>query len=353
MNFKKTIQIGNNKIGSGNPVYIVAEISANHHQKFEDAVALILKAKQAGANAVKLQTYTADTLTLKSDNPCFKIGKGTIWEGKTLYDLYNKALTPWEWHEPLKQEANRLGLDLFSSPFDATAVDFLKKLDMPAYKIASFELVDIPLIRYVAKQGKPVILSTGMASLDEITQALQAVYAEGNEEVVLLKCTSAYPASPSEMNLKTIPDMIQKLQVPVGLSDHTLDDVSAITSVAFGAVMIEKHITLSRQNQGPDSEFSLEPQEFKKMVEAIRTAEKSLGNVNYEVTPLQKPSLAFRRSLFVVQEIKKGEKINSENVRSIRPSQGLAPKYYDEVMGQKVLEDIPAGTPLEWKYIKK
>jgi pseudaminic acid synthase len=277
----KNISVGNRTIGPGSPIYIIAEMSANHNQDFNQAVQLIKAAKEAGADAIKLQTYTPDTITIDCDNEFFRIRKGTIWEGKNLYELYKEAYTPWEWQPKLKEIANDLGMDLFSSPFDKSAVDFLEKMDVPVYKIASFELVDIPLIQYVAKTGKPMIMSTGMATVAEINEATNAARETGCKEIALLKCTSAYPADPAEMNLRTIPHMVDAFVVPVGLSDHTLGIVVPVAAVALGACIIEKHFTLSRSIPGPDTSFSLEPQEFKAMVEAIHVAEQALGRADY------------------------------------------------------------------------
>nr|HPM11837.1 pseudaminic acid synthase [Paludibacter sp.] len=327
MTINNQISINNRSVGSSSPVYIIAELSANHNQDFEQAVQLIKSAKEAGADAIKLQTYTPDTITIDCDNEYFRIGKGTLWEGRNLYDLYKEAYTPWEWQPKLKQVANDLGMDLFSTPFDNTAVEFLEKMDVPAYKIASFELVDIPLIQRVAKTGKPIIMSTGMATLAEIDEAVQAAREAGCKELALLKCTSGYPADPAEMNLRTIPHMTEAFGLPVGLSDHTLGIAVPVAAIALGACIVEKHFTLSRSVPGPDSAFSLEPHEFKAMVEAIRITEKAMGVVNYAVTEKEAASRVFRRSLFVVKDMKAGETFTSENLRSIRPGYGLAPKY--------------------------
>jgi N-acetylneuraminate synthase len=345
------IKIGDRIIGEGHPVYIIAEISANHNQDFDQAVQLIRASKEAGANAVKLQTYTPDTITIECDNEYFRIGKGTIWEGRNLYELYKEAYTPWEWQPRLKGIANDLGLHLFSSPFDKTAVDFLEKMNVPAYKIASFELVDIPLIRYVAKTGKPMILSTGMATLGEIEEAVTTAGEAGCKELALLKCTSAYPADPAEMNLRTISHMSESLALPVGLSDHTLGIVVPVVAVALGACIVEKHFTMSRDVPGPDSAFSMEPQEFKAMVDAIRIAEKARGIVSYTVTEKESASRIFRRSLFVVKDMKAGEIFTEENLRSIRPGHGLPPKYFEQVLGKSVKQDVKRGTELKWELL--
>ncbi len=346
MSTKVTIQIGSRVVGPGLPTYIVAEMSGNHGQNFAQAVRIVRAAREAGADAVKLQTYTPDTLTIDCDNEHFRIGKGTIWEGRTLYDLYQEAYTPWDWQPQLKEIADGLGLDVFSSPFDFTAVDFLEKMDVCAYKIASFELVDLPLIRRVAQTGKPVIMSTGMATLGEIEEAVATARGEGAAQIALLKCTSAYPAPPEEMNLRTISHLSEAFQVPVGLSDHTLETSVPVAAVVLGACIVEKHFTLSRSAPGPDVAFSLEPDEFKAMVSAVRTAEKSLGSVSYAVTEHEAASRVFRRSLFVVQDIKAGELFTEENVRSIRPGNGLHPRYLNEIIGKRATRDLKRGTPL-------
>jgi pseudaminic acid synthase len=345
------IEISGRKIGAGFAVYIVAELSANHNQKYDQAVKLIQAAREAGVDAVKLQTYTPDTMTIQSDRPEFKISGGTLWDGRTLYELYGEASTPWEWQPKLKKVANDLGLTLFSTPFDKTAVDFLETMGVPAYKIASLEIVDIPLIEYIASKGKPLIISTGAATLDEIDEAVQTARKAGALQIALLKCTSAYPALPEEMNLKAIPHLAKSLGVPVGLSDHTLDIAVPVAAVALGACIVEKHFTLSRSVPSPDSAFSLEPQQFKAMVEAIRTAEEALGEVRYEATEQEAKSRVFRRSLFVVKNMKEGQVFTEENVRSIRPGYGLAPKHLKEVLGRRAAQDIRRGTPLSWELI--
>jgi pseudaminic acid synthase len=345
------IEISNRRIGDGCPCYIVAEISANHRQQFDEAVRLIEAAKEAGADAVKLQTYTPDTLTIKCSAPEFRISGGTLWDGKTLYDLYSEAYMPWEWQPKLNKIAEEMGLTLFSTPFDRIAVDFLAEMDVPAYKVASFEIVDIPLIEYISDKGKPVIMSTGMATLEEISEAVQAARSAGASQVALLKCTSAYPAAPAEMNLITIPNMARKFKVPVGLSDHTLGIAMPVAAVALGACIIEKHITLSRSIPGPDSAFSLEPHEFRTMVEAVRTAEKALGKISYKVSEQEAKSRVFRRSLFVVRDMQKDEVFTEENVRSIRPGYGLHPRYLKDMLGRRASHDIKRGTPLSWKLV--
>ncbi len=341
-----TIRILDRTIGAGHPAYVIAEMSANHGQDYSRAVEIIHAMKDSGADAVKLQTYTPDTITIPSDRPEFKIGKGTLWEGKNLHSLYGEAYTPWDWQPKLKKLAEELGMHLFSTPFDHTAVDFLEEMNVPAHKIASFEIVDVPLIRKVAKTGKPMIMSTGMATLEEITDAVEAARGEGNNQIALLKCTSAYPAPPEEMNLRTIADLSRRFGVPAGLSDHTLGITVPVAAVALGACIIEKHFTLSRKEPGPDSAFSLEPHEFKQMVEAIRVAEKALGEPSYKVTKQEEASRVFRRSLFVVEDMKAGDVFTEKNVRSIRPGYGMAPKFLDDVLGKKAAKAIGRGTPL-------
>lgn len=345
------IRIGDRRIGRGYPCYVIAEISANHNQNYDQAVQLIYAAKEAGADAIKLQTYTPDTLTIASDNEYFRVGSGTLWQGKNLYQLYGEAYMPWEWQPKLKAVANELGLDLFSTPFDATAVDFLEEMDVPAYKIASFELVDLPLIRRVAQTGKPIVMSTGMATLAEIDEAVRTAREDGAAQIALLQCNSAYPAPVEEMNLRTIPHLAEAFDLPVGLSDHTLDIAVPVAAVALGACIIEKHFTLSRQVPGPDSAFSLEPDEFRAMVNAVRVAEKALGKVNYAVTEKESASRIFRRSLFVVQDMAPGEPFTTENVRSIRPGHGLHTRYLDVVLGRTATRSIQRGTPLSWELI--
>jgi N-acetylneuraminate synthase len=347
------IVIGKRKIGSRHAVYIIAELSANHHQDFEQAVQLVTAAKEAGADAVKLQTYTPDTITLRSDREYFRVGGGTLWDGRTLHELYHEAYTPWEWQPELKRIANDLGLDLFSSPFDETAADFLERMEVPAYKIASFELVDIPLIEKVASTGKPIIISTGMATAEEIEEALKAAREAGATQIALLKCTSAYPANVEDMNLRTIPELIRRFSVPVGLSDHSSGIVVPVAAVALGACIVEKHLTISRAAKGPDSAFSLEPQEFKAMAEAVRMTEKALGVVHFGATPHEESSLAFRRSVFVVADVKRGEAFTPETIRSIRPGQGLHTRYLKDMIGKRASRDIERGTPLSWDMVEE
>ncbi len=343
---------GSRHIGWGEPVYIVAELSANHNQDFEQAVALIHAAKEAGADAVKLQTYTPDTLTIPSDKEYFRIGGGTLWDGRTLYDLYGEAYMPWEWQPKLKEIADEIGIDLFSTAFDPTAVDFLEEMGVPVHKVASFEIVDIPLIEKMARTGKPLMISTGMATLSEIEEAVRAARRAGATQIALLKCTSAYPAPPEEMNLRTIPHLAEAFGIPVGLSDHTLGIAVPVAAVALGACIVEKHFTLSRDIPGPDSAFSLEPHELKAMVEAIRTVEKALGEVHYGVSEREAQSRVFRRSLFVVKDVKAGEVFTEENVRSIRPGHGLPPKHLPDVLGRRAAHDMERGTPLTWDCVR-
>ena len=346
------IQIGLRKIGAGQPVYVIAELSANHHQDFDQAVKIIHAAKDAGADAVKLQTYTPDTMTIASNRTEFRIA-GTLWHGRNLYELYSEAYTPWEWQPRLKQLANDLGMDLFSTPFDATAVDFLERMKVPAYKLASFELVDIPLIQKMARTGKPLIMSTGMATVEEIEEAAETARRAGATAIALLKCTSAYPAPPEEMNLRGIPELSGRFGVPAGLSDHTMGIAVPVAAVAIGACIIEKHLTLSRSQPGPDSAFSLEPHEFKALVDAVRVAEKALGQLRFGFSAGEADSRVFRRSLFVVQNMKRGEAFTTENVRSIRPGHGLHTRYLPEVLGRQAARDIERGTPLSWELVKR
>jgi pseudaminic acid synthase len=345
------IQIGSRRIGPGNPVYCIAEVSANHNQDFSKAVRIIEAAKDAGADAVKLQTYTPDTITIQSKQDYFRVGGGTLWDGRTLYDLYGEAYTPWDWQPKLKKVANDLGMDLFSSAFDETAVDFLEKMDVPAHKLASFELVDIPLLRKMASTGKPLIMSTGMASVEEIEEAVAAAHDAGAAQIALLKCTSAYPAAPEDMHLRTIPELAKRFQTPVGLSDHTKGVAVPIAAVALGASIIEKHLTLSRRDPGPDSAFSLEPHEFKTLVDSVRVAEKALGEVHFGLSDKEQSSQVFRRSLFVVEDVKQGQVFTVSNVRSIRPGHGLHTRDLDNVLGKRAARDIERGTPLNWDLV--
>ncbi len=326
---------------------LIAEVSANHNGSIERAEAIIRAAADAGADAVKLQTYTADTLTIPCDNEYFRI-KGTLWEGRTLHDLYQEAYTPWEWHPRLMGLANELGMACFSTPFDVTAVEFLESLNVPCHKVASFELVDIPLLKKIAATQKPVFMSTGMATLAEIDEAVRTLRENGTTNLTLLKCTSAYPAPVGEANLQTIPHLAQAFNCPVGLSDHTMGSAVAVAAVALGATVVEKHFTLSRADGGPDGVFSMEPEEFKSLEYDIRTVEKALGRVSYERTEKEKGSLVFRRSLFVVKDMKPGEEFTGENVRSIRPGHGLHPRYLSDVLGRRATCAVAKGTPLTW-----
>lgn len=344
------ISINGRRVGPGQRAYIIAEMSANHGQSFEQAIRILVAAKEAGADAVKLQTYTPDTMTIRCDAEPFRI-KGTLWHGRTLYDLYAEAYTPWEWQPRLKEIADRMGMDLFSTPFDETAVAFLAAMDVPAFKVASFEIVDLPLLRRIAETGKPIIVSTGMATLAEIEEAVTAIRRCGGSEIALLKCTSAYPAPADQMHLRTIPHLAQAFGVPVGLSDHTLGVAVPVAAVAVGACIIEKHITLSRQLPGPDAAFSLEPEEFKAMVQAVRTAEQALGTVHYDVSPDESASRRFRRSLFVVRDVRAGEPFTNENVRAIRPGDGLHTRHLPDVLGRVAARDVPRGTPLSWDLV--
>ena len=345
-----SVEIAGRPVGPAHPVYIVAEMSANHAQRFEDAVHILEAARDGGADAVKLQTYTPDTLTIDCDAEPFRI-RGTQWQGRTLYGLYAEAATPWDWQPRLKELAAGMGLTLFSTPFDETAVDFLETMGVPAYKIASFEAVHLPLLRRVARTGRPVILSTGMAVVEEIDEALRTIRDAGGGPVVLLKCTSAYPATPEEMNLRTIPHLAETFGVPVGLSDHTLDDTVPVAAVALGACLIEKHLTLSRAAGGPDSAFSLEPGEFHAMVQAVRTVERALGRVHYGVSPREAETRIFRPSLFVVRDVRRRERFTGENIRVIRPGHGLHPRHLPDVIGRRASRDLARGTPVTWEMI--
>ncbi|QEG20311.1 pseudaminic acid synthase [Mariniblastus fucicola] len=330
---------------SNKKAYLIAEMSANHNGDFDRAVAIVRAMKEAGADAVKLQTYTADTLTIDCDKPDFVIGAGTVWEGQKLHDLYASAYTPWEWHAELFALANELGMDCFSTPFDNSAVDFLEQFDPPFYKVASFELVDVGLIEYIASKGRPITMSTGMGSIEEISDAV-AVVKKAGVPLTLLKCTSAYPSPPSSMNLNTMRDMAERFDVPVGLSDHTLGTTVPVAAVALGASVVEKHFTLSRKDEGPDSSFSLEPAEFREMVDAIRIVEQALGEVKYERSDKEEASVVFRRSLYAVADIAAGEALTNENVRSIRPGHGLKPKFLSSLLGKSAAKAIPRGTPI-------
>ena len=334
-------------------VYIIAELSANHGGKIEIAKESIKSAKETGAHAVKLQTYTADTLTLDSDNEDFIIKGGTLWDDRKLYDLYQEAYLPWEWHNELFAYAKAIGIDIFSSPFDKTAVDFLEQFDPVAYKIASFEITDYELIRYTASKQKPMIISTGIATIDEIQDAVDICRSEGNEDIVLLKCTSAYPAPLEEANLKTIPNLAETFGVVAGFSDHTLGITAPVAAVALGARVIEKHFILDKSIGGPDADFSLDKNEFAQMVKAVRDTEKLLGKVDYAMTEKKKKTRQFARSLYVSKDIKKGEKFTEENIRSVRPGYGLHPKYQKDILGKKAARDLPFATALKREDICK
>ncbi|MFA6963157.1 MAG: pseudaminic acid synthase [Patescibacteria group bacterium] len=345
------LKIGNKTIGDGAPAFIVAELSANHGNKFEIAADTVRAMRDSGADAVKLQTYTADTITLNCDNDYFKIKQGTIWDGKNLHKLYEEASMPWEWQPKLKKIANDLGMECFSTPFDNTAVDFLEKMDVPAYKIASFEITDIPLIEYTASKGKPMILATGVAELSDIEDAIAACRRMGNNQIAVLKCTSSYPAPLREINLATIPDIGRRLKAIAGLSDHTIGSAIPIASCALGAKIIEKHFILDKKIGGPDASFSMEPEDFRKMVSSIREVEESLGKVNYELTEKASKSRDFCRSLFVAENIERGELFTTDNIRSVRPGFGLPPKHLNAILGKRAKKHLEKGTPLNWMHI--
>jgi len=344
------IEIAGRKIGSNHPPYIIAELSANHNGDIERAFKILEEAKRCGADAVKLQTYTADTITVKSDRPEFQI-RGGLWDGRSLHDLYTWAQMPWEWHKPLFKRAAELGITIFSSPFDDTAVDLLEELGAPAYKIASFEVIDLPLIRRVAQTGKPLIISTGMADLNEIEEAILTARDHGCGELVILHCVSGYPAPAKDYNLRTLVDISDRFNVLTGLSDHTISNTTAIASVALGACIIEKHVTLDRSGGGPDDSFSLEPAELEWLCAASREAWGALGQPSYSRKDSEAKNATFRRSLYVVENIEKGDLITPDNVRSIRPGCGLPPRDFDAVMGRKVIKSIQASTPLSWDLL--
>ena len=333
-------------------VFIIAELSANHNGSLQNALKSIKAAKEAGANAIKLQTYTADTLTLDCTKEDFIVKGGTLWDGKTLYELYKEAYTPWEWHEELFAYAREIGIDIFSTPFDKSAVDFLEQFKPSAYKIASFEITDYELIRYAASKGRPMIISTGIATIEEIQDAVDICRSEGNDNIVLLKCTSAYPAPLEDANLRTISNLAQTFGVVSGFSDHTLGITAPIAAVALGAKVIEKHFTLDKSIGGPDADFSLDKEEFTQMVKAVREAEKLLGQVDYTLTEKKKNSRQFARSLYIAKDVKAGETITEKNVRSIRPGYGLHPKYLPQIFGKKFRKDFEKGTRLAWECIE-
>lgn len=335
----------------GDDCFIIAELSANHNGDLNVAKETIRAAKRAGADAIKLQTYTADSMTIDVKNDYFLIQKGTAWDGQYLYDLYKQAYTPWEWHKELFELAKEEGLVCFSSPFDNAAVDLLEELGNPIYKVASFEITDIPLIKYIASKGKPIIISTGIADLEDIGLAIETCKKEGNTDITILKCTSAYPADPKDANLFTIPDIVERFEVKSGLSDHTLGIEAPVVAVVMGAKVIEKHFILDRSIGGPDAHFSLDEKEFKEMVSAVRNAEKMMGKVDYEMTEKKKKSREFSRSLFIVNDVKAGEIITEKNIRSIRPGNGMHPKYYNRVLGKTFSKNILKGEPLDWKHI--
>lgn len=345
------LNIGGRLVGRGHPVYVVAEMSANHNGDYQQAVNILRAAKDAGADAVKLQTYTPDTMTINHAGEGFIVGKGTLWEGRNLYDLYAEAFTPWEWQKALRDEAARLGLGFFSTAFDESAVDFLEELKVPVHKVASFEIVDLPLIRKMAATGKPMIMSTGMSTEAEVREAVETARGAGCGELLLLKCTSAYPAPASEMNLATMEALEKTFGASVGLSDHTMGHAVAVAAVALGACMVEKHFTLSRAHKGPDSAFSMEPAEFAEMVRAIRMAEAALGVVKYGAGEAEEKSKVFRRSLYVVRDVKAGEAFTPENVRAIRPGFGMHTRHLPEVLGARAARDLTTGTPLDWSLI--
>lgn len=348
----KEIKINNTVISQNSQCYIIAEMSANHNGSFDNAVELIKQCAETGVDAIKLQTFTADTITLDCDNKYFQINQGTLWDGRTLHDLYKEAYTPWEWQPKLKKIAEDLGVALFSSPFDKSSVDFLEEMNVDAYKVASFEITDIPLIEYIASKNKPVIISTGIATLTDIEKAVNACMRVGNNDIILLKCTSAYPATYEEMNLKTMGNLSETFNVTTGLSDHSLGIEIPIAAVALGAKVIEKHVTLRREDGGLDAAFSLEPHELKAMVTAIRNTEKALGKVTYNLSEKAIKSREFSRSLFIVKDINCGEAYTEDNVRSIRPGYGMHPENLGEVLGKTATMDMKKGTPLKWEFIK-
>ncbi|RRD91315.1 pseudaminic acid synthase [Conchiformibius steedae] len=346
-----SFHINGRAIGSGHAPYIIAEMSANHNGSLQTAFRLIDEAKRAGADAVKIQSYTADTITLNSNAPDFQI-RGGLWDGRTLYDLYQQAHLPWDWHAPLFDYAREAGITLFSSPFDFTAVDMLEKLNAPAYKIASFEAVDLPLIRYVAQTRKPMIISTGMADVEEIAEAVDTARSNGCQDLVLLHCVSGYPAPAADYNLRTLPDMAQRFGVPVGLSDHTLDNTTAVAAVALGACVIEKHFTLDRNGGGPDDSFSLEPADLQALCRDSKTAWSALGQVEYALKSSEQGNAQFRRSLYFVKDLRAGDVVDASCIRSVRPGYGLPPKYFDEIIGKTVNTDIAANTPVRWEVLQ-
>ncbi len=346
-----SFHIGGINVGGDSKLFVIAELSGNHNQSLDKALAIAEAAAKSGVHALKLQTYTADTMTLDVDEGDFFISdEKSLWKGKNLHELYKIAHTPWEWHEPIMNRANELGMVCFSTPFDESAVDFLETLDVPAYKIASFENADLPLIRKVASTGKPMIISTGMATIAELDETVRTIREAGCKDFVLLKCTSTYPATPENSNVLTIPHMRQLFNCEVGLSDHTMGVGAAVAAVAHGATVIEKHFTLRRADGGVDSAFSLEPEEMKQLVIETERAWQSLGRVTYGPTKAEKPSLKFRRSLYIAKDMKAGEELTSENMRIVRPGMGLAPKYYEVLLGRRVNRDIKKGSPVKWEF---
>ncbi|NMC36099.1 pseudaminic acid synthase [Candidatus Beckwithbacteria bacterium] len=346
------IKINNRKIGTDYPPYIIADLSANHNQSLDRALEIVEKSHEAGIDALKLQTYTASCMTLNVKKPNFKISNKTkLWKGEYLYSLYKKAPIPWEWHKPIMQKCKKLGLTCFSTPFSEKGVDFLENLDVPCYKVASFENIHIPLLKKIAKTKKPVIISTGMANVTELGEAIQTLRENGCRDVILLKCTSTYPADESESNLRTIPHMKDLFSCEVGLSDHTLGIGVPLASVALGATVIEKHITLRRKDGGFDSTFSLEPKEMKSLVIESRRAWKALGKISYESTKKEQASLQFKRSIYIAKDMRKGEQFTKKSLKVIRPGFGLAPKYYEHVLGKKISRNVSKGTPLKWEYV--
>lgn len=345
------MNIDNIKLNEYNRCFIIAELSANHGNDINIAKRTIKAAKESGADAIKIQTYTPDTMTIDCDNEYFKINQGTIWDGRYLYDLYKEAYTPWEWQMELKEYANNIGLVFFSTPFDKSAVDFLETMNVPAYKIASFEITDIPLIEYIASKQRPVIISTGIATIEDIQEAVNACRRMNNNNIVLLKCTSSYPAKLEDSNLKTIADLKEKFNVIVGLSDHSIEIEVSLAAIALGAKVIEKHFILDRDIGGPDSLFSLEPNQFREMVEGVRKIEKAIGKVDYELDEKKIKNRELSRSLFIVEDMKVGDTFTSDNIKSIRPGFGLHPKYYNQIIGKTVNCSVKRGTPLSFDLI--
>lgn len=348
----KEIRIGNHYISENSPAYIIAEMSGNHNMDYDRAVRIIHAAKEAGADAIKIQTYTADTITLDCDAPDFQITQGTLWDGRTLHKLYEEAYTPWEWQPKLQELAKELDIDFFSSPFDFTSVDFLEEMKVPAYKVASYEITDIPLIRKIASLKKPVIISTGIAMEEDIELALKTCKEAGNEDVILLKCCSAYPSPYEDINLRTMVDMADRFDCLTGLSDHTEGHAVSCAAVAMGAKVIEKHLTLRRADGGVDSAFSMEPEEFAEMVKNIRISEKAMGHATYELTKKQISGRDFSRSLYIAEDMEAGDVFTEDNLRSVRPGFGLHPKYYDEILGRRVTHAVTKGTPLKWDLVE-